>query len=71
MKRKSKGRLEGSCVYQCDRCGDQEEIPEDVLECFDAIDPGLPGQPATFECQRCPGIMYPEWWFESGSQKKR
>jgi hypothetical protein len=39
-------------------------VPAEVLEHFDLVDPGLPGQPATFACQRCPGIMYPTWWFE-------
>ena len=68
MKRKTKGRQEpseDSCLYQCELCGVQEEIPKDVLEYFDAIDPGLPGQPATFQCQSCPGIMYPLWWIHA------
>ncbi len=68
MKRESKGRpSDGSCLYQCELCGVQEQVPQDVLEYFDAIDPGLPGQPATFVCQSCPGIMYPSWWFEANS----
>lgn len=73
MKRKSKGRQsgEGSCLYRCELCGAQEQVPKDVLEYFDAVDPGLPGQPATFGCQLCPGIMYPVWWFEADSQHKR
>ena len=72
MKRKSKGRRkagEDSCLYQCELCGIQEEIPKDVLEYFDAIDPGLPGQPATFACRSCSGIMYPTWWFEADSRE--
>lgn len=70
MKRKPKGRREiseDSCLYQCELCGLQEQVPKDVLEYFDAIDPGLPGQPATFACQSCRGIMYPNWWFEADS----
>jgi hypothetical protein len=58
----------GSCLYQCKLCGAKEQVPKDVLEYFDAVDPGLPGQPATFACQACPGIMYPSWWFERDSQ---
>jgi hypothetical protein len=68
MKRKSKDRREangGSCLYQCELCGVQEEIPNDVLEYFDAVDPGLPGQPATFACQSCSAIMYPLWWLHA------
>jgi hypothetical protein len=36
-----------------------------VLAFFDVVDPGEPGAPATFRCERCPGIMYPEWWFRA------
>lgn len=60
-----RGSQEDSCLYQCEMCGFQEQVPRDVLEYFDAVDPGLPGQPATFACQSCPGIMYPLWWFHA------
>ena len=50
--------------YRCASCSFEEQIPEEVLAHFDLVDPGLPGQPATFRCKRCPGIMYPAWWFE-------
>lgn len=50
-----------SCLYECELCGLLEEIPNDVLNYFDEIDPGEPGAPATFQCQVCPGIMYPAW----------
>jgi hypothetical protein len=56
---------QGSCVYQCELCKTREEIPAEVLEYFDVIDPGDLGSPATFQCERCPGIMYPVWWFDS------
>jgi hypothetical protein len=36
-----------------------------VLAFFDVVDPGEPGAPATFRCECCPGIMYPEWWFRA------
>jgi len=68
MKRKAKRRqepTEDNCLYQCELCAVQEQVPKDVLEYFDAIDPGLPGQPATFACQSCPGIMYPLWWIHA------
>lgn len=54
-----------SVLYQCEFCRANEEIPAEVLEYFDAVDPGEPGSPATFQCQRCPGIMYPVWWFRA------
>ena len=74
MSRKAKGRQPqkeshsdhtgGNCLYRCELCNAQEEIPADVIEYFDVIDPGEPGAPATFQCERCSGIMYPVWWFE-------
>jgi len=50
--------------YRCASCDFTETIPPEVLKYFDLIDPGLPGQPATFRCQKCPGIMYPTWWLD-------
>ena len=55
----------GTSLYQCEQCGAQERIPHDVLALFDVVDPGEPGAPATFRCERCPGIMYPDWWFRA------
>jgi hypothetical protein len=54
-----------SSLYQCEACGATERIPAGVLSYFDVVDPGNPGEPATFQCERCPGIMYPEWWFRA------
>ena len=70
MRRKAgKGRdprpPRASSLYECEQCGAQEVIPHDVLTLFDVIDPGDPGAPATFRCERCPGIMYPDWWFRA------
>ena len=56
---------EGSSLYQCEQCGAREQVPHDVLAFFDVLDPGEPGAPATFQCQSCPGIMYPDWWFRA------
>ena len=49
-----------SCLYLCEQCGTREHVPRDVIAHFDAVDPGEPDRPATFQCQYCPGIMYPE-----------
>lgn len=45
--------------YECELCGAQEDIPMEVIDYFDAVDPGFPGQPPTFGCEQCTGIMYP------------
>jgi hypothetical protein len=58
-------RRETRSRYRCEACGAQEQIGADVLAFFDVADPGEPGAPATFRCERCPGIMYPEWWFRA------
>jgi hypothetical protein len=68
MKKRVRGRrpaAPASCRYQCERCGLQEEIPVEMLAFFDVVDPGELGAPATFRCERCPGIMYPDWWFRA------
>lgn len=68
MGRRAKVRLrqrEASCLYRCEECGREEQIPADVLAIFDVVDPGEPEAPATFRCERCPGIMYPDWWFRA------
>jgi len=54
-----------SCVYACEICAAQEEIPGEVLHYFDEMDPGEPGSPATFQCRQCPGIMYPVSWLRA------
>jgi uncharacterized Zn finger protein len=54
-----------SLLYECERCGAQEDIDMDVIDYFDTVDPGLPGQPPTFRCERCPGIMYPEGYLRA------
>jgi hypothetical protein len=54
-----------SCLYVCEHCGTQERIPTEVLAFFDVVDPGEPDQPATFQCQQCPGIMYPQHYLRA------
>ena len=58
-------RREASCLYRCEACGAEERIGAEVLAFFEVVDPGEPGAPATFRCERCPGIMYPEGWFRA------
>jgi uncharacterized Zn finger protein len=47
-------------AYECELCAASEEIPAEVIAHFDEVDPGMPGQPATFRCEHCLGIMYPQ-----------
>jgi hypothetical protein len=54
-----KNKSADSLLYECELCAAQEDIPMEVIDYFDEVDPGLPGQPPTFQCQQCPGIMYP------------
>jgi hypothetical protein len=60
FKRKKQTRKTSSYLYECEACGATETIDAEVIDYFDEIDPGLPGQPPTFQCQACPGIMYPQ-----------
>jgi len=57
--------VSSSCLYQCEQCGTQEPVPTDVIAYFDAVDPGEPDRPATFQCTCCPGIMYPEQYLRA------
>jgi uncharacterized Zn finger protein len=52
-------------LYQCELCGATETIPAEVIAHYDRVDPGLPGQPATFACENCPGIMYPQTYLRA------
>jgi hypothetical protein len=68
MKKRPRARrppAPANCRYQCEQCGALEEIPAEILAFLDVVDPGDPAAPATFRCQRCPGIMYPGWWFRA------
>jgi uncharacterized Zn finger protein len=58
-------RREANSLYRCEACGAEEHIAAEVLTFFDVVDPGAPGAPATFRCESCPGIMYPDGWFRA------
>jgi hypothetical protein len=68
MKKQARGRrpaAPASCLYHCEQCGAEEQIPTEMLVFFDVVDPGEPDAPPTFRCEHCPGIMYPAWWFRA------
>jgi len=57
-----KKRIQGTVTYVCADCGAKEEIPQDVLENFDEINPEqLLFGAHQFKCEKCgTGIMNPE-----------
>ena len=65
LTRNAKSNKPASFLYECELCGIHEAIPADVIDHFDEVDPGLPGQPPTFRCEQCPGIMYPEGYLRA------
>ena len=53
-------------LYYCLQCNTEEEIPRDVVEMFDMMDPGDPTVPPRFACEKCGGEMRPkEPWVSS------
>ena len=54
-----------SYLYVCEQCGTTEQVPKDVIAYFDAVDPGEPDRPATFQCLSCSGIMYPDYYLRA------
>ena len=54
--------LQNTVSYVCAKCGAKEEIPEDVLEYFDEINPEMLFFGShQFTCEKCgTGIMKPE-----------
>jgi len=38
----------------------EEEIPEEVVQYFDLLDPGDPTVPPRFACEKCGGEMRPK-----------
>ena len=73
FKRIKPSQKQDSYLYECEACGATENIDADVIDHFDEIDSGLPGQPPTFQCQRCPGITYPQTYLraERAAAKRR
>lgn len=57
-----KKRIQNTVTYVCADCGAKEEIPQDVLEGFDEINPEqLLFGAHQFKCEKCGiGIMNPE-----------
>lgn len=55
--------IEKSTVnYICMQCNEREEILLDVVRDFDAMDDGDPTVPPRFNCEKCGGDMYPEYY---------
>jgi len=42
------------------QCNIEEEIPRDVVEMLDIMDPGDPTVPPRFVCEKCGGEMRPK-----------
>lgn len=47
-------------LYVCKECGNEEIIPEEVVEYFDIMDDGDINEPPTFSCENCGAIMRPK-----------
>ncbi|NLI14252.1 MAG: hypothetical protein GX425_16975 [Peptococcaceae bacterium] len=48
------------------QCNVEEEIPEEVVQYFDLVDPGDQTIPPRFACEKCGGEMRPkELWHNS------
>ncbi|WP_261321618.1 hypothetical protein [Enterococcus raffinosus] len=68
MKKKKKQLLKsfdsiGTINYSCLNCGVKEKIPKDVVQFLDAGDVGDdPENAPQFECEKCGGEMYPEYY---------
>ena len=49
----------GQVSYRCCQCNRHEDIPADVVNFFDVMDPGDPSVPPRFRCEKCGGEMLP------------
>jgi transcription initiation factor IIE alpha subunit len=49
----------GKVSYVCSQCNTKEDIPTDVVNLFDLLDPGDPSVPPRFSCEKCGGVMLP------------
>ncbi|SHJ81210.1 hypothetical protein, partial [Desulfofundulus thermosubterraneus] len=61
-KKKERSLLEkgATITYRCLQCNVEEEIPEEVVQYFDLVDPGDPTMPPRFACEKCGGEMHPK-----------
>ena len=59
-KKKQNQITEPTVTYRCLQCNIQEEIPAEVIQYFDLIDPGDPNVPPRFTCEKCGGEMRPK-----------
>ena len=50
---------DGQVSYRCSQCNTHEDIPADVVNFLDVIDPGDPSIPPRFRCEKCGGVMLP------------
>src|SRR5208337_2726991 len=50
---------DGQVSYRCSQCNTHENIPADVVNFFDVMDPGDPSVPPRFRCEKCGGVMLP------------
>ncbi|MBM3212888.1 hypothetical protein FJZ33_11755 [Candidatus Poribacteria bacterium] len=48
-----------SYIYRCIQCGCKEDIPKDVVDFFDIMDPGDSNVPPRFRYEKCVGVMIP------------
>lgn len=54
--------MDSNVLYICTECGENEEIPMDVVIQFDALDDGDITEPPIFTCEKCGGLMRPKYY---------
>ena len=59
-RKNSEKNKESEILYVCKACGEEEYIPEGVVQYFDTMDDGDISVPPTFSCENCGEIMYPK-----------
>lgn len=60
----------GKVNFICQECGEKEEIPRDVVEFLDGTDLDVdPDSPPQFSCERCGGVMVPEYYINELGRK--
>ncbi|MEC5273644.1 MULTISPECIES: hypothetical protein [Bacillaceae] len=48
--------------YHCLMCHEEEKIPYEVVREMDLMDGGDPITPPRFQCEKCNGVMVPEYY---------